>query len=125
MTETEGARHRAEFDHAWQDSLLRPAVIAALVGCLVVALTSFVRHIGPGLPESYLNVLRITSVGAALVGGYTTTMLVRPEHRQRRTVSFRLSELGLILFTARVALWATVEDGQRRRRWCCSRSGFF
>ena len=109
MTETEGARHRAEFDHAWQDSLLRPAVIAALVGCLVVALTSFVRHIGPGLPESYLNVLRITSVGAALVGGYTTTMLVRPEHRQRRTVSFRLSELGLILFTARVALWATVE----------------
>ena len=109
MTETEGARHRAEFDHAWQDSLLRPAVIAALVGCLVVALTSFVRHIGPGLPESYLNVLRITSVGAALVGGYTTTMLVRPEHRQRRTVSFRLSELGLILFTARIALWATVE----------------
>ncbi|MCZ0938625.1 MAG: DUF4129 domain-containing protein [Caldilineaceae bacterium] len=109
MTETEGARHRAEFDHAWQDSLLRPAVIAALVGCLVVALTSFVRHIGPGLPESYLNVLRITSVGAALVGGYTTTMLVRPEHRQRRTMSFRLSELGLILFTARIALWATVE----------------
>ena len=109
MTETEGARHRAEFDHAWQDSLLRPAVIAALVGCLVVALTSFVRHIGPGLPESYLNVLRITSVGAALVGGYTTTMLVRPEHRQRRTMSFRLSELGLILFAARIALWATVE----------------
>ncbi|MCY3991211.1 MAG: DUF4129 domain-containing protein [Caldilineaceae bacterium] len=109
MAETEGGRHQAEFDHAWQDSLLRPAVIAALVGCLVVALTSFVRHIGPGLPESYLNVLRITSVGAALVGGYTTTMLVRPEHRQRRTVSFRLSELGLILFTARIALWATVE----------------
>ena len=88
---------------------MRPAVIAALVGCLVVALTSFVRHIGPGLPEAYLNVLRITSVGAALVGCYTTTMLVRPEHRQRRTMSFRLSELGLILFTARIALWATVE----------------
>ena len=109
MAETDGGRYQAGFDTAWQDSLLRPAVIAALVGCLVVALTSFVRHIGPGLPESYLNVLRITSVGAALVGGYTTTMLVRPEHRQRRTVSFRLSELGLILFTARVALWATVE----------------
>lgn len=109
MTETEGARHQAGFDTAWQDSLLRPAVIAALVGCLLVALTSFVRHIGPGLPESYLIVLRITSIGAALVGGYTTTMLVRSEHRQRRTVSFRLSELGLILFAARIALWATVE----------------
>ena len=109
MAETDGGRYQAAFDHAWQDSLLRPAVIAALVGCLVVALTSFVRHIGPGLPESYLNVLRITSVGAALVGGYTTTMLVRPEHRQRRTMSFRLSELGLILFAARIALWATVE----------------
>ena len=109
MAETDGGQYQAVFDTAWQDSLLRPAVIAALVGCLVVALTSFVRHIGPGLPESYLIVLRITSIGAALVGGYTTTMLVRPEHRQRRTVSFRLSELGLILFTARIALWATVE----------------
>ncbi len=109
MAETEGGGHQAGFDNAWQDSLLRPAVIAALVGCLLVALTSFVRHIGPGLPESYLNVLRITSIGAALVGGYTTTMLVRPEQRQRRTVSFRLSELGLILFSARIALWATVE----------------
>ena len=109
MAETDGGRYQAVFDTAWQDSLLRPAVVAALVGCLVVALTSFVRHIGPGLPESYLIVLRITSIGAALVGGYTTTMLVRPEHRQRRSVSFRLSELGLILFTARIALWATVE----------------
>ncbi len=88
---------------------MRPAVIAALVGCLLVALTSFVRHIGPGLPAAYINILRITSIGAALVGGYTTTMLVRPEQRQRRSVSFRLSELGLILFVARIMLWATVE----------------
>lgn len=109
MTESESVQQHPGFDHAWQDSLLRPAVIAALVGCLLVALTSFVRHIGPGLPETYLNILRITSIGAALVGGYTTTMLVRPEQRQRRSVSFRLAELGLILFAARVVLWATVE----------------
>ena len=109
MTEAESVQQNPAYDHAWQDSLLRPAVIAALVGCLLVALTSFVRHIGPGLPETYLHVLRITSIGAALVGGYTTTILVRPEQRQRRTFGFRLAELGLILFAARVVLWATVE----------------
>ena len=109
MTEAESVQQNPAYDHGWQDSLLRPAVIAALVGCLLVALTSFVRHIGPGLPETYLHVLRITSIGAALVGGYTTTILVRPEQRQRRTFGFRLAELGLILFAARVVLWATVE----------------
>ena len=109
MAEIESSQHQSGFDHAWQDSLLRPAVIAALVGCLLVALTSFVRHIGPGLPPAYINILRITSIGAALVGGYTTTMLVRPEQRQRRSAAFRLAELGLILFVSRIALWAAVE----------------
>ncbi len=88
---------------------MRPAVIAALVGCILVALVSFIRHIGPGLPADYINILRITSIGAALVGCYTTTVLVRPGQRQRRTMSFRLAELGLILFIARFALWSTVE----------------
>ena len=88
---------------------MRPAVIAALVGCIVVALISFIRHIAPGLPTGYINILRITSIGAALVGCYTTTILVRPRQRQRRTMSYRLSELGLILFVARIALWSTVE----------------
>ena len=88
---------------------MRPALIAALVGCILVAMISFIRHIAPGLPAAYINILRITSIGAALVGGYTTTILVRPRQRQRRTMSYRLSELGLILFVTRVALWSTVE----------------
>ena len=109
MVESESSQQQPGFDHAWQDSLLRPAVIAALVGCILVALVSFIRHIGPGLPADYINILRITSIGAALVGCYTTTVLVRPGQRQRRTMSFRLAELGLILFIARFALWSTVE----------------
>lgn len=109
MAESDAPVQQPGFDHAWQDSLLRPAVIAALVGCILVALISFIRHIGPGLPEAYISILRITSIGAALVGGYTTTVLIRPGHRQRRTMGFRLSEFGLILFAARVALWSTVE----------------
>ena len=109
MAESESSQQQPGFDHAWQDSLLRPAVIAALVGCILVALVAFIRHIGPGLPAPYINILRITSIGAALVGGYTTTVLVRPGQRQRRTMSFRLAELGLILFIARFALWSTVE----------------
>ena len=109
MVETDSSQQRLGYDNAWQDSLLRPAVIAALVGCILVALVSFIRHLGPGLPAAYINILRITSIGAALVGCYTTTVLVRPGHRQRRTATFRLAELGLILFVARFALWSTVE----------------
>ena len=109
MVETDSSKQRLGYDNAWQDSLLRPAVIAALVGCILVALISFIRHIGPGLPAAYINILRISSIGAALVGCYTTTVLVRPGHRQRRTATFRLAELGLILFVARFALWSTVE----------------
>ena len=109
MEEAGSSQQYIDYDNAWQDSLLRPAVIAALVGCLMVALTSFIRHIGPGLPPTYLGILRISSIGAALIGGYTTTIMVRPEQRNRRTLAFRLSEIGLILFAARLALWATVE----------------
>lgn len=109
MDETGGSRFFLDYDNAWQDSLLRPAVIAALVGCILVAMISFIRHIGPGLPPAYIGILRVSSIGAALVGCYTTTVLVRPAHRSRRTLTFRLSEIGLILFAARLALWATVE----------------
>lgn len=105
----DNAAHAKTFDHAWQDSLLRPAVIAALVGCILVALTSFIRHIAPDLPAAFINVLRIGSIGAALVGGYTTTVLARPGQRQRRSWKHRLSEIGLILFLARAALWWAVE----------------
>lgn len=107
MTETTGTQ--SGFDHAWQDSLLRPVIIAALVGCILVALISFIQHIAPNLSAAYINILRISSIGAAVVGGYTTTILVRPAQRQRRSMSHRLAELGLILFIARIALWTTVE----------------
>ena len=107
MTQSTG--QQSGFDHAWQDSLLRPAVIAALVGCILVALISFIQHIAPNLTAAYISILRITSIGAALIGCYTTTILVRPSQRQRRTMSYRLAELGLILFIARFALWTTVE----------------
>ncbi len=107
MTQTTG--QQPGFDHAWQDSLLRPAVIAVLVGCILVALISFIQHIAPGLSAAYINILRITSIGAALIGGYTTTILVRPAQRQRRSMSYRLAEIGLILFIARFALWTMVE----------------
>ena len=99
----------SNFDHAWQDSLLRPAVITALVACILVAMISFIQQMAPGLSAGYISILRITSIGAALVGGYTTTVLVRPSQRQRRSMKFRLAELGLILFIARFALWFMVE----------------
>ena len=102
-------RPTTSFDTTWQNSLLRPALIAALIGCIIIALVAFIQHIVPSLPPTYVNILRLTSIGAALVGGYTTTLLVRPEQRQRRTLTFRLAEIGLILSITRIVLWATVE----------------
>lgn len=102
-------RPKTSFDTTWQNSLLRPALIAALIGCIIIALVAFIQHIVPSLPPTYVNILRLTSIGAALVGGYTTTLLVRPEQRQRRTLTFRLAEIGLILSITRIVLWATVE----------------
>lgn len=109
VTSSAGGRAGRAFDNSWNSSLLRPAVIAALVGCIVIALIAFLRHVVPGMPSAYVNILRATSIGAALVGGYTTTVLVQPGQRQRRTLNFRLAEIGLILFVTRLVLWATVE----------------
>jgi len=96
-------------DTAWVGSLLRPLLITVLVGCIAVAAVGFLRHLAPALVGYYVQITLIAALGATFIGGYTTTMLVHPEQRHRRTLAFRAAEMGLILFLLRLAIWLFVE----------------
>lgn len=96
-------------DTAWNSSLLRPVLITALVGCIAVAAVGLLRHIAPGLMGYYVPITLTTALAATFIGSYTTTLLVHPEQRHRRTLAFRAAEVGLILFLLRIAVWLLVE----------------
>ncbi len=96
-------------DVAWTSSLLRPLLITVLVGCISVAAVGFLRHVAPILMGAYVQITLVTGLVATFVGSYTTTILVQPEQRHRRTWAFRTAEVGLILFILRVAIWLFVE----------------
>lgn len=95
-------------DEPWLRSLLRPLLIALLVGSVVVALVGFMEHAAP-LRPGFTTLVLLTATGAALIGGYTTTLLVRPAHRHQRGLGFRLAELGVLLAGLRLLLWLLVE----------------
>lgn len=96
-------------DSDWIGSLLRPLLITTLVGCIAVAAIGFLRHIAPALIGYYVQITLVTALVATFVGGYTTTLLVHPDQRHRRTWAFRTAEVGLILFLLRVAIWLFAE----------------
>lgn len=97
------------YDEIWLSSLFRPLLITLLIGCIDVAIVGFLRHILPGMPIVHSSILVILAVGSAFIGGYTTTLLIRPEQRERRTTGYRLAELALILLIVRIALWAVID----------------
>jgi hypothetical protein len=97
------------FDELWLGSLFRPFLIALLVGCINVAFVGFLRHILPGMPMDDAQLLVLMGVVSSLIGCYTTTLLIRPDQRDRRTFTYRAAEIGLLLFGTRVLVWAFIE----------------
>jgi len=96
-------------DTAWLGSLLRPLLITVLVGCIATAAVGFLRYIAPALTGYYVPITLVAALTATFIGSYTTTLLVQPEQRHRRTWAFRAAEVGLILFLLRLAIWLLVE----------------
>ncbi|MBX3052793.1 MAG: DUF4129 domain-containing protein [Caldilineaceae bacterium] len=96
-------------DSAWIGSLLRPFLITILVGCIAIAAIGFLRHLSPALIGYYVQVTLVIALAATFIGSYTTTLLVDPAQRHRRTLAFRAAEVGLILFVLRLAIWLLVE----------------
>jgi hypothetical protein len=97
------------YDQAWLSSLLRPFLIALMVACVDLTLLAFIGHVAPFLSMRYVPALVAISVGAALVGCITTTWLAQPEQRQRRSMGYRMAELGLILAVTRLAIWLVTD----------------
>lgn len=96
-------------DTDWIGSLLRPLLITALVGCIAVAVIGFLRHLSPALVGYYVQITLVIALVATFAGSYTTTLLVHPEQRHRRTLTFRAAEVGLLLLILRVAVWLLAE----------------
>lgn len=96
-------------DIAWTESLARPLLITVLVGCISVAAIGFLRHLAPALVGYYVQITLVMALIATFAGSYTTTLLVHPEQRHRRTLAFRAAEVGLILLVLRVAIWLLAE----------------
>ena len=109
LGEAEQAAPAIQEDTAWMGSLLRPVLITLLVGCIAVAAVGFLRHIAPALVGYYVQITLVAALISTFIGSYTTTLLVQPEQRHRRTWTFRAAEVGLILFVLRLALWLLVE----------------
>lgn len=109
LSEASAAGQPVATDAEWISSLLRPLLITTLVGCIAVAAIGFLRHIAPALIGYYVQITLVAALIATFVGGYTTTILVHPDQRHRRTLSFRAAEVGLILFLLRLAIWLFAE----------------
>ena len=108
VSPTEAAQ-AVQTDSAWIGSLFRPLLITVLVGCIAVAAVGFLRHIAPSLTGYYVQITLIAGLVSTFIGSYTTTLLVHPEQRHRRTLAFRAAEVGLILFALRIAIWLLAE----------------
>jgi hypothetical protein len=94
------------YDQPWLGSLLRPVLIGLMVACIDWVVLSFVARVAPFLTYTYVPVMVILSLAAAITGCITTTLLAQPDQRHRRTFGYRLAELGLILALTRLAIWA-------------------
>lgn len=98
------------YDEAWNSSTLRPILIAVLIVCLDVGIVEIVGQAAPSLPRTYLQMLLAVGVLSALMGGYTTTLLARADQRSRRTATFRLAEIGIILLSLRLMVWVILDS---------------
>lgn len=98
-----------QYDELWLSSWLRPFLITLLVGCIDVACVGFLRHIMPDMPAADAMLLIVLGVLAALLGCYTTTVLIQPDQRERRRMVYRWAEIGLLLSSVRIITWAMIE----------------
>lgn len=106
MTASGGRRVFTDYaDEAWQVSAFRLALLALLAGS-VAAGPAVLRTALVGGWTSYLIPVAVIVAGAGVA---TTTLLGRPNWRDRRGAAFRLGELLLLLIGARVIVWAFTE----------------
>lgn len=103
--------HSSELnDTSWTQSILRPALIAIMAVCLVLAMLAFIRRIMPSLPLVYTELLAAMGALASITGSITTTWLAQPGQRSKRSIGYRAAEIILILGATRIAIWLTTNS---------------
>ncbi len=103
----EGTRRPVRYDQPWLTSFLRPLLLIALVTCLSIAWIGFLRRFLFMAPAVFFQSLLAIGVLASGVGVITTTWLAQPAQRLRRTATYRVAEIVLILLIARLVIWLT------------------
>ena len=97
-----------EYDRAWLGSFLRPLLIAVLAACVALALLSFVRISISPLTATYVRLMILVSIGASLLGSFSTTWLAQPEQRTQRNTGYRTAEIFLLILLARLIGWSAL-----------------
>jgi len=96
-----------QMDRAWLTSLLRPLLVVAMVSCIDIVFFAFLRQYAPDMPPAMHWSIVGMGVLAAIVGCTTTTWLALPAQRLRRSASYRLAEILLLVAVTRALLWLT------------------
>ncbi|MEZ4623043.1 MAG: hypothetical protein R2867_47130 [Caldilineaceae bacterium] len=99
---------KTPYDQQWLGSILRPALIAVLIGCLDIAILSMLLRLYPALSGGYTQSIVGISLLAVLLACATTTWLAQPEKRHLRRPIFRLAEFAFVIVLARILVWVTV-----------------
>ncbi len=109
MTNDQLTNDKTPSDQQWLGSILRPALIATLIGCLDVAILSMLLRLYPGLANGYAQAIISISLLAVLLACATTTWLAQPGKRHLRRPIYRLAEFLFMLVMARLLVWLTLD----------------
>lgn len=94
------------YDESWLTSLLRPALVVVLVGCVDVVFVTTLARLSSGLSQQFLVALFLLMLAAAVMGVTTTTVLSLPANRIKRSAGLRTAELAVLLALTRLLVWA-------------------
>ena len=94
-----------EFDRQWQQSILRPALLTLMLGCVVTAGTyAFVVLLG-GFTESMANVIVVACSGAALTACAMGALTWQVGKDVAERMKFRIGEPLAWIVVLRIGLW--------------------
>ncbi len=98
------------YDRQWLGSILRPALIAVMIGCLDLALLSLIVRFNPALASGYAQMVVLLSTFAALFACAITAWLAQPGRRSSRRPIYRLAEFCFLLLLTRLLSWLTMAN---------------
>ena len=94
-----------EFDRQWQHSLLRPALLTLMLGCVVTAGTYVFVVLLDGFTESMANVIVAACSAAALTACAMGALTWQARREVTERLKFRIGEPLIWIVVLRIGLW--------------------